>query len=94
MIVTELGKTGVFIPEIGMGTWSYHAGAAPLRKGLEAGALFIDTAESYGSEPDVGVAVQGMRESVFIRGWMPGSLHSLAVRTLQVLPRGLRRRLR
>ena len=66
MIVTELGKTGVFIPEIGMGTWRYHAGAAPLRKGLEAGALFIDTAESYGSEPDVGVAVRGMRERVFI----------------------------
>jgi diketogulonate reductase-like aldo/keto reductase len=66
VIVTELGKTGVFIPEVGMGTWSYHAGAAPLRKGLEAGALFIDTAESYGSEPDVGVAVRGMRERVFI----------------------------
>jgi len=66
VIVTELGKTGVFIPEVGMGTWSYHAGAAPLRKGLEAGALFIDTAESYGSEPDVGVAVRGMRKRVFI----------------------------
>ncbi len=66
MFVTELGRTGVFIPEIGMGTWNYHAGSAPLRKGLEMGALFIDTAESYGSEPDVGAAVRGMRERVFI----------------------------
>jgi diketogulonate reductase-like aldo/keto reductase len=66
VIVTELGKTGIFIPEVGMGTWNYHAGPEPLRKGLEAGALFIDTAESYGSEVDVGVAVRGMRERVFI----------------------------
>lgn len=49
-----------------MGTWNYHGGPTPLRKGLEAGALFIDTAESYGSEPDVGTAVQGLREQVFI----------------------------
>lgn len=66
MILTELAKTGVVIPEVGMGTWNYHAGAAPLRKGLEAGALFIDTAESYESEPDVGIAVRGIRERVFV----------------------------
>ena len=66
MIVTELARTGVFIPEVGLGTWNYHAGPVPLRKGLEAGALFIDTAESYGNEGDVGAAVRGMRERVFI----------------------------
>jgi diketogulonate reductase-like aldo/keto reductase len=66
MILTELGKTGTYIPEIGMGTWEYHAGPQPLRKGLEAGALFIDTAESYGSEPAVGKAVRGLRDRVFI----------------------------
>lgn len=66
MIVTELAKTGVFLPEIGIGTWEYHAGPLPLRKGLEAGALFIDTAESYGSEPVVGEAVQGLRDRVFL----------------------------
>ena len=37
MILTELAKTGVFIPEVGIGTWDYHAGPGPLRKGLEAG---------------------------------------------------------
>lgn len=66
MIVTELAKTGVSIPEIGIGTWEYHAGPLPLRKGLEAGALFIDTAESYGSEPVVGEAIRGLRDRVFL----------------------------
>ena len=66
MIVTELAKTGVFIPEVGIGTWSYQAGPGPLRKGLEAGAVFIDTAESYGTETVVGEAVRGMRDRVFI----------------------------
>ena len=66
MLITELAKTGVCIPEVGIGTWDYHAGPAPLRKGLEAGALFIDTAESYGSEAAVGEALRGMRNRVFI----------------------------
>jgi diketogulonate reductase-like aldo/keto reductase len=66
VILTELAKTGVFIPEVGIGTWDYHAGPEPLRKGLEAGALLIDTAESYGTEPAVGQAIRGMRDSVFI----------------------------
>ena len=66
MILTELAKTGVLIPEIGMGTWDYHSGPLPLRKGLEAGALFIDTAESYGSEAAVGEAIRGIREQVFL----------------------------
>lgn len=66
MIVTELAKTGVFIPGVGIGTWNYQAGPGPLRKGLEAGAVFIDTAESYGTETVVGEAVRGMRDRVFI----------------------------
>jgi diketogulonate reductase-like aldo/keto reductase len=66
VIVTELAKTGVFIPEVGIGTWNYQAGPGPLRKGLEAGALFIDTAESYGTEPVVGEALRGIRDRVFI----------------------------
>lgn len=49
-----------------MGTWDYNAGPVPLRKGLEAGVLFIDTAESYGTEQVVGEAVRGMRQRVFI----------------------------
>jgi diketogulonate reductase-like aldo/keto reductase len=61
-----LGQTGVLVPEIGLGTWDYHGGIEPLRAGLEAGALFVDTAESYGSEPVVGQAVAGLRKKVFL----------------------------
>jgi len=66
MWLKELGQTGIHIPEIGLGTWNYHAGPGPLRRGLEAGALFIDTAESYGTEPVVREAVAGLRERVFL----------------------------
>ena len=62
----ELGLTGFKIPEIGLGTWEYHTDPAPLRAGLEAGAWFIDTAESYGSEPVVAEAIRGVRERVFL----------------------------
>jgi diketogulonate reductase-like aldo/keto reductase len=66
MIHKELGLTGISLPEIGIGTWNYHAGPEPLRKGLESGALFIDTAESYGTEPVVREAMQEMRDEVFV----------------------------
>jgi diketogulonate reductase-like aldo/keto reductase len=66
MMVKELGKTGVFLPEVGIGTSDYHAGSGPLRRGLEAGALFIDTAESYGTERVVGEALKGVRDRVFV----------------------------
>jgi len=62
----ELAQTGVWIPEVGIGTWNYHAGPMPLRRGLEAGALFIDTAESYGTEPLVAEAIKGLRDRVFL----------------------------
>ena len=66
MIFKELANTGVRIPEIGIGTYDYHGGPEPLRRGLESGALFIDTAELYGTEPVVGEAVRGMRDRVFL----------------------------
>ena len=62
----QLGRTAVAIPEIGLGTWDYSGGPEPLRAGLEAGALFIDTAESYGSEEVVAEAMRGIREKVFL----------------------------
>src|SRR5437879_12762272 len=66
MIQKELGRTGILIPELGIGTWNYHAGPLILRKGLDLGALFIDTAESYGTEPVVGDALRGIRDRVFL----------------------------
>src|SRR6516164_2312630 len=66
MFRKELGMTGVLIPEVGIGTWNYHAGLEPLRRGLEAGAMFIDTAESYGTEAVVGEVMAGLRAHAFV----------------------------
>jgi len=62
----ELGKTGVKLPVIGLGTWRYQGGIGPLRTGVALGACFIDTAESYGTEDLVGQAIQGIRKDVFL----------------------------
>ena len=66
MNLKELARTGVRIPEVGIGTWNYHAGPAPLRRGLEAGALFLDTAPSYGTEPLIAEVIKGLRGRVFV----------------------------
>jgi len=76
----ELGKSGVKIPVLGMGTWgiggfsSKHTGGddeavKALRLGLDLEMRFIDTAEMYArghSEEVVAKAVAAKRESVFI----------------------------
>ncbi len=61
-----LGRTGVDIPEIGMGAWNYEGDPAIMRRALELGSFLIDTAENYGTEPQVGRAVQGRRDDYFI----------------------------
>jgi diketogulonate reductase-like aldo/keto reductase len=61
-----LGNTGVMIPEIGTGVWRYSGGIEPLRRGIEQGAVLIDTAEVYGTEDVVGQAVHDIRDKVFI----------------------------
>ena len=62
----QLGDTGVRVPEIGLGTWLYTGGDEPLRRGVELGASLIDTAESYGTEEDVGRAIRGIRDRVLV----------------------------
>jgi diketogulonate reductase-like aldo/keto reductase len=66
IFLKELGRTGVRIPELGLGMWDYRAGPEPLRKGLDAGALFIDTAESYGNEEVAAAAIGPRRSQVFL----------------------------
>ena len=66
MDLRELGATGVMVPEVGLGTWEYRGGVAPLRRGIELGATLIDTAEIYGTEGVVGEAVRGLRDRVFL----------------------------
>ena len=62
----ELGRTKVNIPEIGLGMWQYKGGVEVLRKGLESGALFIDTAELYENEEVAGRALQHFKGRVFV----------------------------
>src|SRR6266446_4798936 len=62
----ELGRTGIQIPEIGLGMWQYQGGVEVLRKGLESGALFIDTAELYENEEVAGQAIKDLRLRVFV----------------------------
>jgi len=61
-----LSDTDLKIPEIGLGTWNYSGGTAPLRKGIDMGANLIDTAEGYYTEDVVGKAVRGGRDEVVI----------------------------
>ncbi len=62
----QLGGTPINLPEIGLGTWEYRGGVAPLRAGIENGASLIDTAEAYGTEDIVGEATVAIRHEVFI----------------------------
>jgi len=66
MELKQLGNTGVMVSEIGLGTWSYHGGVEPLKRGIELGATLIDTAEGYYTEDIVGKAIKGIRDRSFI----------------------------
>jgi len=54
------------VAEIGIGTYFYAGTSELLRKGIELGANFVDTAELYGNEDVVGRAVKEIRERVFV----------------------------
>ncbi|MBI2360875.1 MAG: aldo/keto reductase [Deltaproteobacteria bacterium] len=69
----ELGSTGVKLPEIGLGTWEYHGGVEPLRKGLALGAFLIDTAEMYGTEEVVGETIRTRQGQVFVATKVSGN---------------------
>jgi diketogulonate reductase-like aldo/keto reductase len=78
MLLRELAKTGIRLPEIGFGTWNYSGGVEPLRAAIEYGPCLIDTAEAYGTEQIVGQAISGRRDRVFL--------------ATKVLPRNFKRR--
>jgi uncharacterized protein len=72
-----LGKTGVRVPILGMGTGSRFLlykeedkAVEAVQKGLDLGITYIDTADSYGkdhlSEQWVGKAIKGRKESIFL----------------------------
>lgn len=66
MICKELATTRLQVSEVALGTWQYKGGIEALLRGIELGATFIDTAESYGTEEVVGQAIKGIRDQVFL----------------------------
>ena len=73
MDLKELGKTGIMVPEIGLGTWKYRGGVEPLEAGIGQGAWLIDTAEMYRTEDVVGRAIASRRKEVFLATKVSGS---------------------
>ncbi|MCL4373987.1 aldo/keto reductase [Candidatus Marsarchaeota archaeon] len=63
METKELGKTGEKIPAIGIGTWKmgahYNDELSAIRKAIDLGMSFVDTAEMYANEAFVGEAIKG-----------------------------------
>jgi len=54
------------LPEIGLDPCQYRGDVAPLRRGTELGAFLIDTAEAYGKEDVVGLALTDARNKASI----------------------------
>jgi diketogulonate reductase-like aldo/keto reductase len=73
----NLGNGEALLSAIGFGTWRYTGGTEPIQAAIDHGATLIDTAESYGTEEAVGVAVRGRRKDVIL--------------ATKVLPRNFRR---
>lgn len=66
MDTKPLGKSGVALPEVGLGTWEFSGEAAVIHRAIDLGSFLIDTAESYGTEGRVGRAIAGRRDEVFL----------------------------
>jgi diketogulonate reductase-like aldo/keto reductase len=65
------GPSRVMVPVIGQGTWTMEhdrkESIAALRRGLDLGMTYIDTAEMCGAvEEVVGEAIRGRRDEVFL----------------------------
>jgi diketogulonate reductase-like aldo/keto reductase len=70
MRTVELGRTGLRLPVLALGTWNFRDAArmqATIRAAVDLGVFHIDTAEMYpGAEEIVGAAVRDIRDRVFI----------------------------
>jgi diketogulonate reductase-like aldo/keto reductase len=66
MQTRELGKSGVRVSEVGFGAWHFEGDAAVMQRALDLGSTLIDTAESYQTEIQVAIALQGRRNEAFI----------------------------
>ncbi len=92
-----LGRTGVKVSEVGLGAWALGGNAhgnsygptddatsvAAVRRALELGCTFIDTADVYGwghSEEILGEALEGHRDEVVLATKVGGDFYHGGVR--------------
>lgn len=70
MWTVELGRTGVRLPVLALGTWNFRDAVrmqTAIRAAVDLGVFHIDTAEMYpGAEEVVGAAVRDIRDRVFL----------------------------
>jgi len=74
MKTRRLGRTGLTVPEVGVGGYAFRDAAgrdshvAVIRKAVELGGTLVDTAPGYGaSEETVGIALEGgLRDRVIL----------------------------
>jgi uncharacterized protein len=65
----KLGRTGVDVTMLSLGTWMSPGGERLLRSAWANGIRYVDTAKSYGSEPMIGRWLQAMpvpRKELFL----------------------------
>ncbi|MEZ4331318.1 MAG: aldo/keto reductase [Myxococcota bacterium] len=89
-----LGRTGLEIPDIAMGTFSLDQGEALVHHALERGITHFDTAESYAdgrAEEVLGRALRGRRDGVTLTSKYSAAPNDSAERQMAVLERSLRR---
>ena len=77
MQYTTLGKTGLKISEIGLGTWAFNSSVygpvvaedaeRTIQKAREAGINFFDTAPLYGDKDQDGIAEEVLGKA--LQGW-------------------------
>lgn len=96
--LVELGKTGIRVPRIGLGTGSdggaVQRGLGPeglgrlVRHAYDRGVRYIDTADAYGTHELVRSAIQGLpREDLFILTKMPWQNPEFVADPLPVIDR-------
>lgn len=101
MRVRPLGKTGVAVSELGLGT-AFMAGQGQagvndcVTRAIARGINYFDTAADYGNDEEMlGIALQGQRESVFLATKVGGVTEPGGHRNADVLmkqfERGLKR---
>lgn len=73
------------IPLVGLGTWRLRgtSAVAIVETALQLGYRHVDTATMYGNEAEVGRALAGMGEKVFVTTKIPAERASDARRTLE-----------